>query len=117
MTDNDLFLKNEMLRINQEFESGKMRAFGPSQDDAMKEFQSIRQLQVALSLKQVALLGDRKGQSDEDIEELTNQLQVIANKIATVEADKTKKPEKDGKASTTTATNVANASSATSSKK
>jgi hypothetical protein len=78
------FLRKDLLRINAEFDSGKLRAFGDAQDDVLKQFQRVRQLQVALSLKQVAMLGDDKEHSERDIDELTRRLTEIAAEMQSV---------------------------------
>lgn len=78
------FLRKDLLRINAEFDSGKLRAFGDAQDDVLKQFQRVRQLQVALSLKQVAMLGDDKEHSERDIDDLTRRLTEIAAEMQTV---------------------------------
>jgi len=75
------FLKNDTHRTTAAFDSGKLRAFGDAQDDVLKQFQRVRQLQVALSLKQVAMLGDDKEHSEHDIDELTRRLTEIASEM------------------------------------
>ncbi len=75
------FLKNDTHRTTAAFDSGMLRAFGDAQDDVLKQFQRVRQLQVALSLKQVAMLGDDKEHSEHDIDELTRRLTEIASEM------------------------------------
>ncbi len=71
-------MKKDMQRTNADFDSGKLRAFGDAQDDVLRQFQRVRQLQVALSLKQVAMLGEEKEHSERDIDDLTRRLADIA---------------------------------------
>mmetsp|Transcript_22424 Transcript_22424/g.37984 ORF Transcript_22424/g.37984 Transcript_22424/m.37984 type:complete len:85 (+) Transcript_22424:20-274(+) len=78
----DDFVSKDVERINNLFESSdEMRAFSNEHE---KELQTIRALQLKLSLKQVAMLGDRQQQSDEDIENLSKQLLTISKKISAI---------------------------------
>ena len=97
------FLQKNMQRINAEFDSGKLRAFGDAQEDVLKQFQRVRQMQVALSLKQVAMLGDEKEHSERDIDELTRRLSEIAAEMEALMSNRTEK-KSDSKRVATAAT-------------
>ncbi|KYQ99973.1 hypothetical protein DLAC_03563 [Tieghemostelium lacteum] len=60
MDDSSVFLLDEELKkINDKFESGRMKAFGVEQQKILKDFQEIRKLQAQLSMKQVSIGSER----------------------------------------------------------
>ena len=84
-----------LKEIQDDFEKGRLRAFGEEQDEVLRAHADVRRRQVQLSLKQVAMLGTQREQTDADIDELSSQLADIARALNAVLPDEPMLDEDD----------------------